>query len=148
MDYAAISNDPEHPTGTSPWGSPRVERGTFPTSDNDIPSSPLPGQAQSAADLSRDRNGEVQSPDLSAQLQSAQLGDPDYSEEHPPFGAHQSPSAQQQQPSTPAQYQTGAPQNLRPSAPAYKIQAKITGLERTGKKDPILRFDVHVGMPR
>jgi hypothetical protein len=26
----------------------------------------------------------------------------------------------------------------------YKLQAKITGLERTGRKDPILRFDVHV----
>jgi hypothetical protein len=24
------------------------------------------------------------------------------------------------------------------------LQAKITGLERTGRKDPILRFDVHV----
>jgi hypothetical protein len=28
--------------------------------------------------------------------------------------------------------------------PHYKLQAKITGLERTGRKDPILRFDVHV----
>ena len=29
-------------------------------------------------------------------------------------------------------------------SPQYKLQAKITGLERTGRKDPILRFDVHV----
>ncbi|KAK0933867.1 Vacuolar protein sorting-associated protein 17 [Friedmanniomyces endolithicus] len=28
--------------------------------------------------------------------------------------------------------------------PQYKLQAKITGLERGGKKDPILRFDVYV----
>jgi hypothetical protein len=28
--------------------------------------------------------------------------------------------------------------------PQYKLQAKITSLERSGKKDPILRFDVYV----
>lgn len=32
-------------------------------------------------------------------------------------------------------------------ASQYKLQAKITGLERTGRKDPILRFDVHVSRP-
>ena len=32
----------------------------------------------------------------------------------------------------------------RSKGPQYKLQAKITGLERTGRKDPILRFDVHV----
>jgi hypothetical protein len=145
MDYSTITTDPDLPTGTSPWGSPRAERGTFPTSNNDIPSSPLPGQEQSA-DAGRGHNEEPQSPDLSAQLQSAQLGDPDYPE-HPPFGVHQSPIVHQQQFATPAQYQTGARQDSRPSAPVYKIQAKITGLERTGKKDPILRFDVHVSLP-
>jgi len=36
-----------------------------------------------------------------------------------------------------------APQR-RAQPPAEKLQAKITGLERTGKKDLILRFDVHV----
>ncbi|RAL62119.1 hypothetical protein DID88_002605 [Monilinia fructigena] len=34
------------------------------------------------------------------------------------------------------------------SAPHYKLQAKITGLERTGRKDPILRFDVHTNLPK
>lgn len=33
---------------------------------------------------------------------------------------------------------------LAPPQQQYKLQAKITGLERTGRKDPILRFDVHV----
>ena len=28
--------------------------------------------------------------------------------------------------------------------PQYRLHAKITGLERTGRKDPVLRFDVHV----
>lgn len=32
----------------------------------------------------------------------------------------------------------------KPTQPVYKLQAKITGLERAARKDPILRFDVHV----
>lgn len=43
------------------------------------------------------------------------------------------------------------PQRYHPGAragpkqpPQYKLQAKITGLERTGKKDPAITFDVHV----
>ncbi|OQD88067.1 hypothetical protein PENANT_c004G00367 [Penicillium antarcticum] len=146
MDYSAISNDPDHPADGSPWGSPRAERGAFPTSNNDIPSSPLPGQEQSAEDVGRGQIEEPQSPDLSARLQSAQLGDPDYAGGHSPFAAH-SPNAQQQSPS-PAQYQASARQTSRPPAPFYKIQGKITGLERTGKKDPILRFDVHTNIPK
>lgn len=147
MDYSAISSDPDHPADASPWGSPRPDRTTFPTSGtSDIPSSPLPGQAQSAEGLEGGHDGEPQSPDLSAQLQSAQLGDPDYPEEQPPFATQQSPNADQHQSQSAARYQTGLrQQNARPSAPVYKIQGKITGLERTGKKDPILRFDVHVG---
>jgi hypothetical protein len=146
MDYSAISNDSDIPADASPWGSPRADRSTFPTSGtSEIPSSPLPGQVQSAEGLGRGHEAEPQSPDLSAQLQSAQLGDPDYPEEQPPF-AQQSPNAGQHLSQSPARYQTGLRQpNSRPAAPVYKIQAKITGLERTGKKDPVLRFDVHVG---
>ena len=51
--------------------------------------------------------------------------------------------AQQHQRGPPGRYhQTGSRQSQRP--PQYKLQAKITGLERTGKKDPAIRFDVHV----
>ena len=32
--------------------------------------------------------------------------------------------------------------------PQYRLQAKIVGLERTGKKDPSIRFDVHVRVER
>ena len=32
--------------------------------------------------------------------------------------------------------------------PQYKLQAKITALERTGKKDPSIRFDVHTNLPK
>ncbi|KAJ5586402.1 hypothetical protein N7450_006189 [Penicillium hetheringtonii] len=150
MDYSAITNYPDHPTGSSPWGSPRADRSTFPTSNNnDIPSSPLPGQEQSADNGESGQDQNDQAADLSAQLQSAQLGDPDYLEGQSPFATQQSPNAEQRS-QLPARYQTGARQNSRPPAPVptYKIQAKITGLERTGKKDPILRFDVHTNIPK
>ncbi|KAI5301533.1 Vacuolar protein sorting-associated protein 17 [Ascosphaera pollenicola] len=79
---------------------------------------------------------------------------------------HQSQEQQQQQQqqrsSLPARYQTGAraaqqnqqwqqqqqQQQQQRQTPSYKLQAKITGLERTGKKDLILRFDVQTNMPR
>ncbi|CAG8123598.1 unnamed protein product [Penicillium olsonii] len=147
MDYSTITNDPDHPSEGSPWGSPRAERGTFPTSNNDIPSSPLVGQEQVADQTDRALSAEPQSPDLSAQLQSAQLGDPDYPQEQSPFATQQSLNAQQQLPG-PAHHQTEQRQASRPPAPTYKIQGKITGLERTGKKDPILRFEVHTNIPK
>lgn len=92
---------------------------------------------------------DLRSPDdLSSRLQSAQLGDPDYDEVQPQY-YQQSPYAQQQQHQQqqrvgPTRYQTGARQAQRQNIPQYKLQAKITALERTGRKDPILRFDVHV----
>ncbi|KAJ5903452.1 hypothetical protein N7504_005835 [Penicillium tannophilum] len=143
MDYSAVSTDPEHPAGPSPWGSPRADRNTFPASNSDIPSSPLPGQDRSAEETDRSQVPVPQSPDLSAQLQSPQLGDPDYAE-----GQSVLDNSQQHSQGLPTRYQTGLRQNSRPPAPAYKIQAKITSLERTGKKDPILRFDVHTNIPK
>lgn len=56
----------------------------------------------------------------------------------------------QQQPtksSIPSRYHTG-PRAQRQNLPQYKLQAKITGLERTGRKDPVLRFDVHTNLPK
>ncbi|EPS44575.1 hypothetical protein H072_1430 [Dactylellina haptotyla CBS 200.50] len=40
-----------------------------------------------------------------------------------------------------------AGQQQRPTV-QYKLRAKVTGLERTGRKDPILRFDVHTNLPK
>ncbi|KAJ5223527.1 Retromer complex Vps17 [Penicillium chermesinum] len=146
MDYSAISHDPDHPADADPWGSPRPDRTTFPTSVNsDIPSSPLSGSEHPAGGA--DGNNAVpQSPDLSAQLQNAQLNDPN----QPAATAQQSPSVEQQRSQVPARYQTGLrqAQPQQQPRPAYKLQAKITGLERTGKKDPILRFDVHTNIPK
>ena len=43
----------------------------------------------------------------------------------------------------PNRYHQGARAGQR-QVPQYKLQAKITSIERTGKKDPAIRFDVHV----
>lgn len=53
---------------------------------------------------------------------------------------------QQHQPrsAVPSRYHTAPRANQRQNLPQYKLQAKITNLERTGRKDPVLRFDVHV----
>jgi hypothetical protein len=170
MDYSNVSNDLEQPGGSSPWAStsPRADRSTFSQPASDIPSSPLPSQHQSphpqgngspsanmfppvstdvpshlTAPTSVD--DETNSPDLSEQLQSAQLGDPDYVGDHEtnPYPHHQPQqhSAQQQRHGA-TRHQSGH-RSHRPM-PAYKLQAKITALERTGRKDPVLRFDVHV----
>lgn len=150
MDYSSLPNDPDHPAGASPWGStsPRVDR-TFPTSLDEPPSSPLNSQ-QSTHGGDRDSSDHQRSgsPDLSERLQGAQLGDPDYVE-GPPFaygnqGYDHGQQQQQKQSQTPARYQTGARQQNKQNAPKYKLQAKIVGLDRNGKKDPVLRFDVHV----
>lgn len=148
MDYSAISHDPDHPAGTSPWASPRPTQTTFPASvTSDIPPAPLPPQDPYNAESQPTeapgfQENETGSPDLSARLQGAHLGEPGYADEQ----SQQSPQQHGQQPRSqlPARYQTGPRQNPRQPAPVYRIQAKVTGLERTGKKDPILRFDVHV----
>lgn len=147
MDYSSISQDPADPADVSPWGSPRADRTTFAAGQStDVPSSPLPPnhrspydhQHQESPSAARNHTDEPPSPDLSAQLQTAQLGDHDYAEQAQYAAQHS-----QSKPQAPARYQTGARQNVRP-APTYRLQGKITALERTGKKDPILRFDVYV----
>ncbi|KAL2786606.1 hypothetical protein BJX66DRAFT_312462 [Aspergillus keveii] len=151
MDYSSISNDP---AGTSPWASPRPNEATYPPSaTSDIPSSPLAPQQQSPYDADADtqptdplesrapaESGEG-SPSLAERVQNTHIGEPGY-------GAEQAGSPTQPRTQLPARYQTGARQNARQPAPVYKIQAKITALERTGKKDPILRFDVHTNIPK
>lgn len=152
MDYSAIAQDP---VGSSPWGSPQVDRATFPTpNNNDVPPAPLPIEQPSydaEAHPGSPRPGqpsgddeESDSADLSQRLQSAQLGDPDYAVEQPPYSTQQPQDLPHHRGQAPARYHPGARQYSKQSHPVYKIQAKITGLERTGKKDLILRFDVHV----
>lgn len=51
---------------------------------------------------------------------------------------------QQQRAAGPNRYHSSGRPTARQALPQYKLQAKVTGLERTGRKDPAVRFDVHV----
>ncbi|KAG9579899.1 vacuolar protein sorting-associated protein Vps17, partial [Aureobasidium melanogenum] len=64
--------------------------------------------------------------------------------QHPP----QQPSHQQQPPQNYQQQQQQQQQQPQQPRKQYKLQAKITALERTGRKDPVLRFDVYTNLPK
>ena len=151
MDYSsAIAND----AGGSPWASsPQHDRSTFPQSNNhDVPASnTLSHQppAPDGDDFRQDDQLPPQSNQYTSQQPQAQSYD-NSNRSEPQRYHHARPQHPPQQPShqgQPQQYQQQQQQQQPPQQPRkqYKLQAKITALERTGRKDPILRFDVYVG---
>lgn len=160
MDYSASSV--EDPAGASPWGSSPVASPQHARTNSygttEIPPSPTPytptrntsysqedsigggsmySRPESSAGESTTEGEEQQRPDTAESVaidpQSALAGHQQQQQAAAqPQRYHQNVRAQQQ------------PQQAQQQASQYKLQAKITGLERTGRKDPILRFDVHV----
>tara|TARA_R110002003_G_scaffold116_28_gene10310 strand:- start:6363 stop:6956 length:594 start_codon:yes stop_codon:yes gene_type:complete len=152
MDYSA--HDSDIPGGGDPWASsPKHNRQSFgqpPTSD--IPSSPLPPQASPYGQGS-EQYGYMGDHDTQNRPNTASSNG-DHSQQSQGPG-HDADAPQPQQPQQPQQAQQQAPAHgqqpqryhgTRPQRQQqhYKLQAKVTGLERNGKKDPILRFDVYV----
>ncbi|KAI1450200.1 vacuolar protein sorting-associated protein Vps17 [Annulohypoxylon stygium] len=166
MDYRSSITDDEHPAGPSPWGSsspsasPRRNDSSFGSLGNDH--QPASSYQYAVHDPS---NGFAQEdPGVNAFRRpgtaSSTASTPVYDSSEQPAPSQESDAGaetEQQPPSTPQQSQAqGQPssqspreqQPQRPRGPQYKLQAKITGLERTGRKDPILRFDVHTNIPK
>jgi len=166
MDYSASINDPEHPAEASPWGnspssSPRHNRTAYNSLAGEPPSSPF---RQSSNNGLSDDDGfgasdtEYRRPDTASTVSHTtepRPEEPAHTEsypEQPRFAGDQGPLSPQppQQQQAPRSAPEQAPrhqeqqQPRKPPPPQFKLQAKITGLERTGRKDPILRFDVHV----
>ena len=157
MDYSAEGADPAlH--GSSPWGSssPRAHRTGFSAPESDVPDSPVPtpGHAHSRSQDSISANpfasepgtpalpqSQPPSPDTKAAQKSTQ-GPP--AAAHPPHDTAPSQQQKQQQAMRPGAARYHNARQQRP-VPAYKLQAKVTALERTGRKDPVIRFDVYVG---
>lgn len=150
MDYsAAIAEDPIEP---SPWGSssPRAQRSTFAGATPDSPTTP--SRSGHATSESQSTLGEPALPTsqtpTGAVEQHGQIIEPQSQEQQtipqtqaqPQQQPGQAQPAGQQRPGA-ARYHSARQQ--RP-VPQYKLQAKVTALERTGRKDPILRFDVYV----
>ncbi|KAI9731114.1 MAG: Vacuolar protein sorting-associated protein 17 [Claussenomyces sp. TS43310] len=167
MDYSSSIHDADEPAGASPWGSspapsPRQQPGFSSGLSNDASSSPYRenrvsdgsytseggfGDGQHHAEEGNDRGDTA--PPTTSSVQSS-------SSQHPSSLAQDRQRSQNAPPKTdnpvhnqqgPQRGQTSSRQAPRPQAPQYKLQAKITGLERTGRKDPILRFDVYTNLP-
>lgn len=165
MDYSASIHDPDHPADASPWGNtpsspPQHGRSGF---GSEPPSSPFryPGSNNGLNDEGGfgASDTEYRRPDTASTTSNTtepQSNEPAPIEPYPENQGFASPHQGPQSPTPQQQQQTGQPepaqaqraeerqQPRKPPPPQFKLQAKITGLERTGRKDPILRFDVHV----
>ncbi|KAI0457539.1 hypothetical protein F5B21DRAFT_82212 [Xylaria acuta] len=167
MDY----RDDDQAAGASPWGSPPATPQRNATNYNPISASQSPtpfqygsrdpsngfAQEDPGLDAFRRPNTASSTASTTEYEPSQQSGPP---QQQAGFGAE--PEAQSSAPQQPqGQPSNEGPSNApgtqqaqqgqqarRPPGPQYKLQAKITGLERTGKKDPILRFDVHTNIPK
>lgn len=164
MDYSTLPNDPDHPSGTSPWQSspqpgappspPTPKRSSYTNTIDGQPEEDGSDQDNTSEDRYQQNQGRgIQS----NQPENGALSDPGQRFPSNDQDTHQSrqQAYQQQQPQQQGQQQqqrAGGPNRyrgtIRPAQrqnlPQYKLQAKITALERTGRKDPVLRFDVHV----
>ena len=171
MDYSATLHDDEHPAGASPWGSPgspQTSRTFSAATDppslqyrdfvSQTPSDGLaheqehgeggfgsgeheyrrPDTASTVSTTGDDARTEVPTPSHAGTAEGQRSSE---QEQVPPSQESQDPSRT----SDDAAASQGGAQARKAPRPALKLQAKITGLERTGRKDPILRFDVHVG---
>lgn len=161
MDYSSSLHD-ENPAEASPWGSnspthsPKPSRTSFgagfgaPDSPNMTGQTPSYGRGDSFASDSG----------MASETATPQLNSGGFGQRPSTAGSTASEQQDYQQPAEPQQQyyrdENQPPQesqrlhpHSRPTTasrpqPHYKLVAKITGLERTGRKDPILRFDVHV----
>jgi hypothetical protein len=145
MDYSQGAG-----AGSSPWASsPEASRTSF--SNDHVPRQDLPGPAMSGGG---DEEGRYAYP-------TPPPGGGSWSPEQQGRWQHEQPAHHEQQQHHHRQEEVPRPstaeENRRPQSaryhghqqqrqhmPSYKLQAKITGLERSGKKDPILKFDVYV----
>lgn len=164
MDYRTSIPEDENPAGGSPWStsppaSPRRNEPNYSTlghqaygahdTSNGLQHDDLTDNAFARPNTASS-TGSTTEFDPSRSLQASQS-----SEYGPPLEESQQVQQQENQPPESQGNLPGSnstveqqPQSRKPSYPQYKLQAKITGLERTGKKDPILRFDVHTNIPR
>ncbi|CAK4032386.1 Vacuolar sorting-associated 17 [Lecanosticta acicola] len=150
--YRASTPTMEYPSGTSPWASsPDASRTSF---GGEIPREDLPAPAVQAHDANGGDAAYTHQPP--AQHEGGWTPEQQQGQWQHQQQEYQSQQSQHQQqgsgeenrrPNSTSRYHN-VPQQQRQHMPQYKLQAKITGLERTGKKDPILRFDVYTNLPK
>ncbi|KAK6077500.1 PX domain-containing protein [Seiridium cupressi] len=165
MDYrTGIAEDEQAaPWGSSPPATPRRNESTFSSlgneatygygaqdasngqGQNDLTGNAFRRPGTSSSSASGPNFVESQPSEAS---QQSEFGQPQQQHQQAQPAHSQEQGAPQQQPQGQGQPAPQEQQPRRPAQPQYKLQAKITGLERTGRKDPILRFDVHTNIPR
>ena len=165
MDYSSFPNDPDHPAGTSPWQSSETGSTSSPslTQHSSYVNTSQRNSVESGSDQETLVDGPKQrqegrgttptpengtSPETSQQIHpSDDHGFQQYRQQQSqqPQRSQQPQQPQQQRGTGPNRYHGNSRLAQRQNLPQYKLQAKIAGLERTGRKDPVLRFDVHVG---
>jgi hypothetical protein len=161
MDYSAISNDDQSPWNTSPKASTNEPTLPTPPLGNSMYSSatasfPSPALSQGFRDRASDDEHEEaphfedsqeigpQSPQSPQQPQRS----PRQSQHAPPRQPSEGQSAPSDgQQATASETATQSGQKPARASPQYKLHCKITALERTGKKDVIIRFDAQVNAP-
>jgi len=145
MDYSAVNP-------ASPWASsPEASRQSFGDGTVSREDLPPPAVSQSNAGLGIERTGsgwdqEQQrqwQPQNEAHAQQQPQQQQQQQQEYQQGGQRQA-EGENRRPQSAARYHGAAPHPAQQRQPQYKLQTKITGLERTGKKDAILRFDVYV----
>lgn len=146
MDYSASAG---YAGGSSPWASsPEASKSSF-ADTNQQGSQQTEDSQKSSADESgfnsqlSSQQAEGWSPEQANQSQWSAGRDTQAQPTQP------EPQEDTRRREAAARYHNTAnvsqPQQSRQPQPQYKLQLKITGLERTAKKDPILRFDAYVG---
>ncbi|KAH0496733.1 hypothetical protein TgHK011_004080 [Trichoderma gracile] len=152
MDYSASIHETEDPAA-SPWGntpgsSPQHDRTSFAslTGDAPVPAFPYTPQPSNGDDVFP-QSGSI-TPTAGGEGDFGDAGVAAASSETETVSQTAESEAAQSTASTEAPSEEPQQQPRKPPQPQFRLQAKITGLERTGKKDPILRFDVHTNLPR
>lgn len=164
MDYTASIHDADHPADASPWGnsptsSPQADRTTFSAGVAVPPASPPAfGSPSNGFDAHRD-DADFTRPRTASTVSEGDTETGTIEDEEGNIAGQQQPGAYNDENASPSQAHeanrfsgdTARPSHEQPqirksTQPQYKLQAKITGLERAAKKDPILRFDVHVSI--
>lgn len=164
MDYSSIHEDTEDAATNSPWAtSPqRSKNGFGDTSASNESPSPTPALPQSSylsngasqrtnpsnEDSSQQKNTTAQSSGYSARNETANLPNrPQQNAQRQDQGYREQQSQSHSQGLARPQPQQRQPSNRSSQGlPQYKLQPKLTGLERQGRKDPILRFDIYVSV--
>lgn len=143
MDYSAVNP-------ASPWASsPEASRQSFGDGNVSREDLPPPAVSQSNAGLGIERTGSGWDQEQQRQWQPqneahAQQQQQQQQQQEYQQGVQRQAEGENRRPQSAARYHGAAPHPAQQRQPQYKLQTKITGLERTGKKDAILRFDVYV----